>query len=515
MTVLEVTDLTKTYGDAIALRGAALALDGGEVHGLVGENGAGKSTLVKALSGMLAPDSGTVLVAGTELKLGSLAASRNAGIRTAFQELSLLPNLTVAENLLLAELPTQAGVVRRKLVERRATEILERWDVDDIPVGMLAGQLPLSAQQRLEIVRALHREPKILILDEPTAALPDTAWIFRHVRNAIARGASVLYISHKLAEIEELCDRGSIMRNGRIVGEFTRESFDHDEVISQMIGRSIEVAFPPRAEPLDDGAAPLLEVDRVSVEQRVREVSLAVRPGEILGVAGLEGQGQKELFYAIAGAGALTAGHVSIDGAPARLSTPRAALRSGSGIALVPEERKREGIFGDMSSIKNISVPVLKRVSLAGLIRTRRERAVAQEAGRENYLRDDYLTKDVGRLSGGNQQKTILARTALSGARVLLMFDPTRGIDPAAKLEVYRTLRAASSAGAGVLLYSTEIPELIGMSDRILVLYGGEIVADLSGEDMVEARVMAAVVGRRAARTGSEQEPLAAGKDVP
>jgi len=232
-------------------------------------------------------------------------------------------------------------------------------------------------------------------------------------------------------------------------------------------------------------------------------------------VAGLEGQGQKELFYAIGGAGAMTEGHVSIDGAPARLSTPRTALRSGSGIALVPEERKREGIFGDMSSIKNISVPALKRVSLGGLIRTRRERAVAQEAGRENYLRDDYLTKDVGRLSGGNQQKTILARTALSGARVLLMFDPTRGIDPAAKLEVYRTLRTASSAGAGVLLYSTEIPELIGMSDRILVLYGGEIVADLSGDEMDEERVMAAAVGRRAASVASDRLPLAGGEDLP
>lgn len=506
MSVLEVSGLVKTYGDAIALREAALSLRAGEVHGLVGENGAGKSTLVKALSGMVSPDAGTVIVDGTALKFGSLSASRDAGIRTAFQELSLLPNLTVAENLLLAELPSQAGIVRRKLVESRAREILEKWGVHDIPAGMLAGQLPLSAQQRLEIVRALYREPDILILDEPTAALPDTAWIFGHVRSAIARGASVLYISHKLAEIEELCDRGSIMRNGRIVGEFTRESFDHDAVISQMIGRSIEVAFPPRESPLDESAEPLLEVQGVSVEQRVRDVTLTLRPGEILGVAGLEGQGQKELFYAIAGAGAKTSGDVLIEGRPTRITTPRAALRTGAGIALVPEERKREGIFADMTSVKNISVPILKRLSIAGLIRAGRERAAAQQAGRENYLRDDYLAKDVGRLSGGNQQKTILARTALSGAKVLLMFDPTRGIDPAAKLEVYRTLRRATSEGAAVLFYSTEIPELIGMSDRILVLYGGHVVADLSGDEMVEERVMAAAVGRRLATAAARPD---------
>jgi ribose transport system ATP-binding protein len=323
LTVLEVEGLVKTYGDAIALRDGSLKLVAGEVHGLVGENGAGKSTLVKALSGMLVPDAGTVVVGGEQMRLGSLKASREAGVRTAFQELSLLPNLSVAENLLFAELPTQFGVVRRRRLEARALEMLQRWDVTDIDPRMLAGQLPLSAQQRLEIVRAMDPQPRILILDEPTAALPDTAWIFRHVRAAVGRGAAVLYISHKLAEIEELCDRGSIMRNGRIVGEFQRDAFDHDAVISQMIGRSIEVAFPPRKTPLDADSKPLLRVDKLVVDQHVREVSLKVRPGEILGVAGLEGQGQKELFYAIAGANAFTSGEVFVGDDPAKLSSPR------------------------------------------------------------------------------------------------------------------------------------------------------------------------------------------------
>lgn len=497
MAVLEINGLAKKYGDAVALRVAALQLEAGEVHGLVGENGAGKSTLVKALSGMLTPNAGSVVIGGEEMKLGALAASRNAGIRTAFQELSLLPSLTVAENLLFSELPTRGGVVPRKLVQARAAEILARWGVNDIDPAALAGQLPLSAQQRLEIVRALNPEPRILILDEPTASLPETGWLFRQVREAKARGAAVLYISHKLAEIEELCDRGSIMRNGQIVGEFTKEGFDHDTLISQMIGRSIEVAFPPAIVSVDEAAAPILEVTDAVVEERLRGVALSLRPGEIVGVAGLEGQGQKELFYAIAGAGPLTAGNIRVEGKDVKFTSPRDALRCGPGIALVPEERKREGIFADMSSVKNISVPVLGRLSRFGFINSKAEHTTARTAGQANYLREDYLTKDVGPLSGGNQQKTIIARTALTGARILLMFDPTRGIDPAAKLEVYRTLRRAAADGAGILLYSTEIPELIGMSDRIVVLYGGQVATELAGSGMVESAVMAAAVGRR------------------
>lgn len=496
VSLLRVTNLVKAYGDAIALRDADLLVEAGEVHGLIGENGAGKSTLVKVLSGMVLPDAGDVHVAGERLRLGNLAAARKAGIRTAFQELTLLPNLTVAENLFIAELPTQLGIVRRRAIESRATEVLHRWDVDDIDPGMLAGRLPLSAQQRLEIVRAMYLEPQILILDEPTAALADTAWIFKHVRSATSRGAAVLYISHKLAEISELCDRGSIMRNGRIVGQFTPRDMDHDRVISQMIGRSIELAFPPPTEPRQHTPTPLLQVQDLSVDPQLRRVSLNVGAGEIVGVAALEGQGQRQLFYALAGATPASSGKVTVNGAPARLSTPRTALRSGPGIALVPEERKREGLFPDMTSSHNISVPILGSISRFGLLRPREERIRTKSAAKANYMREEYLDRAIGRLSGGNQQKAILARTALSGAKMLLLFDPTRGIDPAAKLEVYRALRSASAEGAAILLYSTEIPELIGMCDRLLVMYGGRIVAELSGTELDEEVVMGLVVGK-------------------
>jgi len=494
--ILEVSNLAKYYGDAVALNGSNLTMDAGEVHAIVGENGAGKSTLVKVLSGIVVPDVGTVTIAGEELEFGNPRKSDSLGLSTAFQELSLISNLSVAENVLISDLPTRFGVVTRRAVESRAREILQEWGVADIDVSLKVAALSLSAKQRIEIVCALNKKPKILILDEPTAALPDTAWLFKHIRLMRDAGTCVIYISHKLAEIQEICDRGTIMRNGAVVGEFQKENFNHEEIISTMIGRSISLAFPAREKQLPTEAATILVAKDVKVGRQVAGVSLEVRAGEIVGIAGLEGQGQRELFYALAGSIKMTSGTVTVDGQVAKLKTPRTALRSGPGIALVPEERKREGIFADMTSVKNISVPALSQFTIAGIIRNRTEWRLSAKAGRENHLPEAFLSRNVGQLSGGNQQKTVLARTALAGAQVLLMFDPTRGIDPAAKLEVYSTLRKSSGEGAGILLYSTEIPELLGLCDRILVMYGGEIVESFSSGEATEEKIMSAAVGR-------------------
>lgn len=504
MKVLEVSGLSKFYGDAIALNEASLTMDEGEVHAIVGENGAGKSTLVKVLSGIVEPDAGSVVIGGQSLEFGQPRQSSSLGISTAFQELSLIPNLTVAENVLISELPTRFGVVTRKAVESRAREVLTDWGVSDINVRSEVAALSLSAKQRIEIVCALSRKPKILILDEPTAALPDTRWLFEHVRQLRDQGTCVIYISHKLAEIEEICDRGTIMRNGGVVGSFTRDTFDNEEIISTMIGRSISLAFPPREAALPSDAPVLLSAQDVEVGTQVAGVSLDVKAGEIVGIAGLEGQGQRELFYALGGALPLKSGNVAVGGAEANLRTPRTAMRSGPGIALVPEERKKDGIFADMTSIRNITVPVLHKVANADILSNRKELGMAEKAGDENHLPKAFLTRNVGQLSGGNQQKTVLARTSLTGAQVLLMFDPTRGIDPSAKLEVYSTLRKSSEDGAAILLYSTEIPELLGLCDRILVMYGGEIVSSFVGVEATEEKVMAAAVGRDVAAGAGE-----------
>ena len=499
MKVLEISSLSKFYGDSVALNETTLSMDSGEVHAIVGENGAGKSTLVKILSGIVVPDSGSVAIAGQALNFGDPGESTALGVSTAFQELSLLPNLSVAENVFISELPTRFGVVTRKAVESRAKTILSEWGVPDIDVRSEVAALSLSAKQRIEIVCALRQIPKILVLDEPTAALPDTRWLFEHVRQLRDQGTCVVYISHKLAEIEEICDKGTIMRNGGVVGSFTRSNFDHEEIISTMIGRSISLAFPPRENPLAPEAPVLLSARDIEVGTKVAGVDLDVKKGEIVGVAGLEGQGQRELFYALGGALPLRSGSVTVDGQPAKLRSPRTAMRSGPGIALVPEERKKDGIFADMTSVRNITPPVLHEVSNADFLSSRKEWNIAASAGERNHLPKDFLSRNVGQLSGGNQQKTVLARTSLTGAEVLLMFDPTRGIDPSAKLEVYSTLRRSAETGSAVLLYSTEIPELLGLCDRILVMYGGEIVDVFAGSEATEEKVMAAAVGRRVA----------------
>lgn len=496
MKVLEVSGVSKFYGDAVALRDASLTMDSGEVHAIVGENGAGKSTLVKILSGIVVPDAGSVTIDGQVLDFGDPRASSTLGVSTAFQELSLIPNLTVAENVLISELPTRFGVVTRRAVESRARSILAEWGVSDINVRSEVAALSLSAKQRIEIVCALRQTPKILILDEPTAALPDTRWLFEHVRQLREQGTCVVYISHKLAEIEQICDRGTIMRNGGVVGSFTLSNFNHEEIISTMIGRSISLAFPPRENPLPANAPVLLDAKDIHVGSQVAGVNLDVKQGEIVGVAGLEGQGQRELFYALGGAMPLRSGSVTVGGSPAKLRTPRTAMRSGPGIALVPEERKKDGIFADMTSVKNITAPVLHRVANADILSNRKEWETASKAGEENHLPQDFLPRNVGQLSGGNQQKTVLARTSLTGAEVLLMFDPTRGIDPSAKLEVYSTLRKSAESGSAILFYSTEIPELLGLCDRILVMYGGEIVDSFTGSEATEEKVMASAVGR-------------------
>ena len=507
MNLLEVSGLSKAYGDAIALDDVSINLRAGEIHAIVGENGAGKSTLVKCLSGIVVPDAGTVTLDGESLAFGHPANSRAFGISTSFQELSLLSNLTVAENLLIADLPRTLGIVTRRGAESKAKAILKEWGVDDLPPDALVSRLPLSAKQRLEIVRAMYVSPAILILDEPTAALPDTDWLFHHVRALRDQGTSVVYISHKLREIQELCNGGTIMRNGAVVGTFDDPNFDHDDLISRMIGRSVNLAFPPRVSPLQADAPVVLSARGISVGSRVTDIDLTVRRGEIVGVAGLEGQGQRELFYGIAGATKLTAGTVEISGVPVKLGTPASAMNSSTGIALVPEERKREALFADLTTVKNITATALPSVSKLGFISNRADARLASATGASVNLPGSFLERSVGQLSGGNQQKAVLARTSLTGAQVLLMFDPTRGIDPSAKLEVYGTLRKAAEEGSSVLLYSTEIPELVGLCDRVIVLYAGKVAAEYSGADVREEVIMSAAVGHARASTSTQGEP--------
>jgi len=398
-----------------------------------------------------------------------------------------------------------------KALREQARAVLDELDAR-IHTDDLVGSLTVSQQQIVEIAKVYAARPKIVVLDEPTSSLSEheTQALFRIIGRMTDAGLAVIYISHRLREVLDISQQVTVLRDGRRVETRPTSGISAAEMIRLMVGRDLTEVFPKRDVEIGDV---VLDVRGLTRSGEFDDISLTVRSGEILGLAGLVGAGRTEVARAIFGLDHADAGSIEVDGTAVRIRGPRDAVRAG--IAYVPEDRKRDGIVPQLSIKDNISLSVLDRVAVGGWIRPGTERVLAQQKAEELTVSPPAIAPRVDTLSGGNQQKTILARTALSGARVLLMFDPTRGIDPAAKLEVYRTLRTASSAGAGVLLYSTEIPELIGMSDRILVLYGGEIVADLSGDEMDEERVMAAAVGRRAASVASDRLPLAGGEDLP
>ncbi len=493
MGLIEVNHLSKAFGETRALDDVSLQLRGGEVHALLGENGAGKSTLVKIATGVVTPDAGELVIDGETVLFGSARQAGVGGVSTAFQELSLLPNLSVAENLLLPDLPRgRAGLVSRRKTRSQAARILADWDLQLSPDAAVEG-LPLAAKQRLEIVKALRHEPKLLILDEPTAALADTAWLFGHIRRATAAGCAVLYISHKLPEIKEICDRGTVLRNGRVVGTFERENFDEDRLITQMIGRSFEATFPARSGDRHDEIA--LRIKDLESGDTLHGATLNVHKGEVVGLAALEGQGQRDLFYTIYGVQKPTAGTIEVEGSAAKIRSPRAALHVGSGIALVPEERKAEALFLELDGRKNLTVPILDKVATGGFISRRRERRRAAEEAEALNVDVAALDRPVGRLSGGNQQKVVLGKTLLTGAKTLLLFDPTRGIDAATKLEIYDLVRRLADQGTAILVYSTEIPELVGLCDRVYAMYGGRITGEFTAEQLTEDNVMTATIG--------------------
>jgi ribose transport system ATP-binding protein len=490
---LQVEGLAKAYGATVALRQVTLDLRQGEVHALLGENGAGKSTLVKILSGIVTPDQGRLRLDGAEYLPGSLMAARRAGISTAFQELSLLPNLSVATNLLLPTLIKGAGgLAAARRNQERASEILAEFDASDISPRALVSELSLAQKQRLEIVRALSHRPRVLILDEPTAALAEPEWLFRLIARVTAAGeVSILYISHRLAEVRRLCQRGTVLRNGESIGTVSLTGTLDADIFRMMVGTSPEghQAQTPNA---TSASVPAIAVRRLT-GRTITDIGFTLRKGEILGVAALEGQGQRELLRILAGAGAPVSGTIEVDGHALRAATPAAALAAG--IGFVPEERKTEGIFLTLGTAANISFPILNRLRRFGLISRSRERIAVQGEAVRVELAPRYLDMRIGALSGGNQQKALVARVLLSGARNLVLFDPTRGVDVGTKQVIYGVIRDFVTAGGSVLIYSTELAELVQLVHRCLVLYQGRVMGELSGPEMTEERLVSLATG--------------------
>ena len=495
--LLTVQDLTKRYGATTALSSVSMETAAGEVHAILGENGAGKSTLVKILSGAVQRNSGTIQLSGAPYEPHSILDARARGIATAFQELSLLPNLTIAQNLLLPRVSRRSmwpAASRQVLAE--ATAVLERFAATDIDPRRYVDGLALAEKQRVEIVRALSHDPHVLILDEPTAALPDTDWLFGQIRRATASGTAVLYISHRLGEVRELCQRATVLRNGRSIGTVPLADVDDDNIFRMMVGRSPQSQFPARA-PVAAEAPVVLEGRQLS-GGRLRGIDFALRRGEILGFAALEGQGQSDFFRALAGLNPDVAGEILVAGRPVHLTSPRRALSGTMPIAFVPEERKVEGIFGGLKTAENISLPAIGHIAHAGFVTTRMDAEAIAEAADALSLAHRYFGFRMDELSGGNQQKAVLARALMTGARCLVMFDPTRGVDVGTKQAIYALIRRFADEGGAIAVYSSELSELVHLCDRCAVVYRGRIAAEFAHDDLSEENLLSAAHGHAA-----------------
>jgi ribose transport system ATP-binding protein len=500
-----VAHLSKSFEATVALDDVSLTIGRGEVRAIVGENGAGKSTLVKILSGLVRPDNGEVCVGESHLGFGSPKNSHAAGIQTAFQEMTLIEGLTVTQNMLLPYEPTWLGLqVNRPASRTRVTHQLAALEIADVDPDALVAELDLPTRQKLEIAKAVTRRPNVLLLDEPTSTLPiaDVQWLRRQIARLKSAGVTIVFISHRMAEVRQLCESVTVMRNGRHVGSYRLDDVSDDDVVRLMIGRSIGAIYPPRTQILEGRVgAPALKVDSLCVAEHVTDLSFALWPGEIVGVAALQGMGQRELFDTLFGVVHPDRGNVRRHDRPVTLISPVGALHAG--ISLVPEDRKTEGLFLHLSGKANASLPILERLATFGWIDRRAEATAADAIFAQLNVPPRALHRPASSFSGGNQQKIVLAKSLLSESEVLLLFDPTRGVDIGTKHEIYVLVRDLAAAGKAILLYSTEVSEIVNLCDRALVLYRGRLAAELSREQLTEENILIAALGTARAGEGS------------
>jgi rhamnose transport system ATP-binding protein len=487
-----VSDLRKRYGPTVALDALSLTVERGKVHALLGENGAGKSTLVKLLAGVYQPDSGELLVDGQARTFANPAEARDAGLAVIYQEPTLFADLSIAENIYMGRQPRdRLGRIRYDEMNREVDTLLQSLGVN-LRAERLVRGLSIADQQVVEIAKALSLNANVLIMDEPTAALSltEVERLFAIVRSLRERNAAILFITHRLDEVFALTQRLTIMRDGLKVFDAMTADMTIDSIVSKMVGRDLDT-FYPKADVAPGEVR--LSVRGLTRDGVFKNVSFEVRAGEIVALAGLVGAGRSEVARAIFGIDHVDAGEVRIAGKPLQLGRPQAAVRAG--LALVPEDRRAQGLALELSIARNASLTVLGRLVKHGLISSRSENTLAADWGRRLRLKASDLDAPVGTLSGGNQQKVVLGKWLATGPKVLIIDEPTRGIDVGAKAEVYRTLAELVREGMAVLMISSELPEVLGMADRILVMHEGRISADIARADANEERVMSAALG--------------------
>lgn len=485
--LVEMRGITKRFPGVTALDDVSFACRAGEVHALVGENGAGKSTLMKILAGVYESDAGEVLLQGVPVRLASPHDAQERGISIIYQELNLLPDLNIAENVFLGREPRgPLGLLDARGLERQAEEVLHRLGVDLDPRTRL-GRLSVAQQQMVEIAKALSLNAQIVIMDEPSAALGgrDLDRLFDVIRALKQTGVAVIYISHRIVEIFEIADRVTVFKDGKSVGTFEVAEIDKASLVRMMIGRTLSETFPPRSSQIGEE---VLRIDGLCCDDLLKDVHLSVRAGEIVGIAGLVGAGRTELAQAIFGARATRAGTVAIRGRPVRIRSPRGALRQKLGF--LSEDRNLEGLVLGLSVLENSALPSLDRRQRFGLVDRGAEQLVVGAMTRELRIRTPGLGQDVEYLSGGTRQKVVLAKWLISSPDLLIFDEPTRGIDVGAKAEIWQLMRELAERGKAILMISSELPEVIGMSDRIVVMHRGCVVGELQGDRADEEQVM-------------------------
>ncbi|KQU69748.1 D-ribose transporter ATP-binding protein [Aminobacter sp. DSM 101952] len=488
--ILEISGVSKSFGAIKALTGIDFSLAPGEVHALCGENGAGKSTLMNIIAGVLQPDEGDIRISGERAVIANPAAAQRLGIALVHQEIALCPDATVAENIFMPAINTRrAPLMNFRTLQAEAQKVMDL--LAPIPVRTKVGDLSISNQQLVEIAKALTLDCRVLILDEPTAALtePEAQRLFAIVRELRSRGISIIYISHRMAEIFSLCDRVTVFRDGRYVATDEIAATSPDEIVRKMVGREIAQLYPDKLAADEAPGQPLLKVSNLSDGSRCFDVGLELRAGEILGIGGLIGSGRSEMAQTLCGLRPSASAAVEIDGKPVRISAYADAVKAG--LVYLSEDRKGSGVFLDMSIAANVSALDLgKLTGKLGLLDRRAETAQATELAKRLGVRMAGVGAAVSTLSGGNQQKVAIAKQLSVGPRVMIMDEPTRGIDVGAKAEIHRLLRDLARRGVGIVVISSEMPELIGLCDRVLVVREGRVAGELAADELSEEAII-------------------------
>jgi len=489
---IEMKGINKSFGTNQVLKNAGFVLEDGEVHALMGENGAGKSSLMKILTGVYTRDDGTVIVDGEEVVYKTPQEAEKAGIVFIYQEINSLFDMTVEENLFMGkEITKKFGIVDKKAMQEKAKEVMDKMGVS-IPVDAVMGELSVGQQQMVEICKALMVDAKVIIMDEPTAALTqsETEGLFKVIESLRKKGVSIVYISHRMEEIFELCDRITILRDGTYIDTKYIKDITMDDVVQMMIGREIGERFPKRDVKIGEE---VLRVEGLTKNKVFHDVSFSVNAGEVLGVSGLMGAGRTEIMQSIFGNLSRESGKIFIDGQEVSIKNPRQAIAAG--IGFVTEDRKTEGLLLEKSIAENIEIANLKKVSDKGVLNKKKQDEIVKKGIEEFRVKCFGPWHECNNLSGGNQQKVVLAKWIYTEPKILILDEPTRGVDIGAKKEIYDVINQMAAKGVAVIMVSSELPEVLGMSDRIMVVHEGTVTGIIDAADADQAKVMTLATG--------------------